>query len=67
MFSVTGYWNILCYNIKSIAKRNSRVAKSRLDILGVCAALSLRDGSADSCTVSSVQTESIHSSEVLHL
>lgn len=66
VFSVTGCRSILCYNIKSIARRNNRVAKSRLGILGVCAAFSPRDGSADSCTVSSVQTESIHSNEILH-
>ena len=66
MFSVTGDGRRLCYNVKSIARRNSRIAKRRLGILGVCAAFSPRDGSADSCTVSSVQIESTHSNEISH-
>lgn len=66
MFSVTGDERRLCYNVKSIARRNSRIAKRRLGILGVCAAFSPRDGSADSCTVSSVRIESTHSNEISH-
>lgn len=49
------------YNANSVARKKSTDASSRRGILGVSAALlSLRDGSADSCTVSSVLTENIH-------
>lgn len=47
-------WQRWCYKVKSTARRKRRTARRQLGILGVWAAFSPRDGSADSCTVSSV-------------